>query len=52
MAYIEVRLLLAKLIFAYDMEIVDKTLDWEAEQQCFTLWQKPDLFVKVSPRAV
>jgi hypothetical protein len=52
MAWIEVRILLAKLLFMYDMEIVDKTLDWEAEQKCFTLWQKPDLYVRVTPRRV
>ena len=49
MAWIEVRILMAKLTYLFDFEIVDKTLDWTADQECYTLWQKPDLFVKVTP---
>lgn len=49
MAWIEVRILMAKLTYLFDFEIVDKTLDWTRDQECYTLWQKPDLFVKVTP---
>jgi hypothetical protein len=46
MAWIEVRILMAKMTLLFDMEICDKNLDWERDQRCYTLWQKPDLFVK------
>lgn len=48
MAWIEVRILAAKLVLQFDFEIVDKSLDWTG-QKCYTLWQKPDLFVKATP---
>ena len=48
MAWIEMRILMAKLTYCFDFEIVDKNLDW-TNQECYTLWQKPDLFVKVTP---
>jgi hypothetical protein len=49
MAWIEVRILMAKLKFMYDLEIYDKNLDWNRDHSCCTLWQKPDMFVKVTP---
>ncbi|KIW03534.1 uncharacterized protein PV09_05295 [Verruconis gallopava] len=48
MAWIEVRILMAKLTYMFDFEIVDESLDWY-DQECYTLWQKPDLFVKATP---
>jgi hypothetical protein len=49
MAWIELRILMAKLTLLFDFEIVDKELDWTRDQMCYTLWEKPDLFVKVTP---
>lgn len=49
MAWIEVRILMAKLTFLYDFEMVDRNLDWDRDQKCYTLWEKPQLFVKVTP---
>jgi hypothetical protein len=48
MAWIEVRILMAKLTLMHDFEIFDQKLDW-GDQSCYTLWQKPDLFVSVTP---
>jgi hypothetical protein len=45
MAWIELRIIAAKLVFEFDFEIMDKSMDWNQENQCFTLWQKPDLYV-------
>ena len=42
------RLIVAKVVLLFDMEIVDKTLDWNA-QECFTLWDRPALMVNVKP---
>jgi hypothetical protein len=52
MAWIELRILMTKLTLLFDFEIVDKSLDWTGEQECYTLWQKPDLFVRVKPSIV
>lgn len=49
MAWIELRILMAKLVYHFDFEIVDKNLNWLGQQECYTLWQKPDLFVKAIP---
>jgi hypothetical protein len=49
MAWIEVRILMAKLTYLFDFEIVNKSLDWTGDQECYTLWQKPDLYVRVKP---
>jgi hypothetical protein len=43
------RLILAKVLFSFDLELVDKTQDWMDGQKVFTLWQKPSLTVKLLP---
>ena len=48
MAWIKVRIIMAKMTLLFDVDIYDKSLHWE-EQCCYTLWQKPELFVKVVP---
>ena len=47
----ELRTILAKLHFKYDLELVDKNLDWQKESKMHTLWQKPQLFVKIKDRS-
>ncbi|KAF2848256.1 cytochrome P450 monooxygenase-like protein [Plenodomus tracheiphilus IPT5] len=49
LAYAEMRLILAKLLFNFDLELVDKTSDWMGGQKVFTLWEKPGLVVNVLP---
>jgi hypothetical protein len=43
------RLIVAKILFHFDLELVDKTRDWLKGQKVFTLWQKPSLMVKLTP---
>jgi len=43
--------LLAKLHFKYNLELVDKHLDWEGESHMYVQWWKPKLRVWVSPRS-
>ena len=50
MALMELRILIAKLVFLFDFELVDDDLDWDRESACFRLWQKPDLWTKVTMR--
>jgi len=52
MAWMEMRILIAKMVFHFDYELVDDNLDWERDSQCFVLWQKPDLLTKVIPRVL
>jgi hypothetical protein len=40
------RLILAKVLFNFDLELVDKERDWIREQKVFTLWDKGALMVR------
>lgn len=42
---------MAKMIYTYDLELVDQELDWHGESRMHTVWEKPALMVKVSPRS-
>lgn len=44
-------LLLAKMHFSYDLELVDKSLDWEGQSHMHVNWWKPDLHVRMFPRS-
>lgn len=43
LAYAEMRLILARLIWEFDIEIDQKSENWMHEQENFELWVKPDL---------
>lgn len=45
------RTTLAKLHFKFDLELVDKTFDWQESSRMHTLWQKPALPMRVRTRA-
>lgn len=49
LAYAEMRLILAKVLFNFDMELADKEVDWWA-QKAYLLWDKPPLEVYLTPR--
>jgi cytochrome P450 len=49
LAYAEMRLILAKVLFNFDLELVDKDGDWMEGQKVFTLWEKPSLMVTLHP---
>ncbi|KAK2753895.1 hypothetical protein FQN54_007254 [Arachnomyces sp. PD_36] len=44
-AYVEMNLILAKLHWTYDMELVNKDLDWEGSSHMHVMWWKPKLSV-------
>jgi len=48
LAHAETRLILTKVLFAYDLELVDKERDW-MDQKVFALWDKGPMMVKVKP---
>lgn len=39
----EINLILAKLLWKYDLELVDDKLDWESESRLHVMWSKPEL---------
>ncbi|GFF65623.1 isotrichodermin C-15 hydroxylase [Aspergillus lentulus] len=49
LAYVEMRLILARMVFNFDMELDQPELDW-LNQECFFLWEKPALPVRLTPR--
>ena len=49
LAFVEMRIILARMIFNFDMEL-DPCSDGWTNQDAYGLWDKPDLMVKVTPR--
>ncbi|KAL8826308.1 MAG: hypothetical protein Q9191_003879 [Dirinaria sp. TL-2023a] len=50
LAYLEIRLTLAKLLFHFDVELRPESDKW-IDQSVYTLWEKPSLMVKLTDRA-
>ncbi|KAL5041782.1 hypothetical protein BDW71DRAFT_217423 [Aspergillus fruticulosus] len=50
LGWMELQTIMAKLIFSYDLELVNKDLDWLRDSRMHTLWEKPQLMVRISPR--
>ncbi|RAQ59864.1 hypothetical protein AFCA_011456 [Aspergillus flavus] len=48
LAYQEIKLALAKLVYHFDLELNPKCGDWD-EQKNFTFWVKPPLWVNLHP---
>ncbi|KAF7671803.1 hypothetical protein GT037_010026 [Alternaria burnsii] len=51
LAWLELRTILAKLYFKYDLKLLDPQLDWHAQSEMHTLWQKPEMRVAIRSRA-
>lgn len=50
LAYLELRIILAKVVLAYDMELESKHLgNWNDECKIYLLWKRPDLLVRYVP---
>ncbi|OTA68015.1 benzoate 4-monooxygenase cytochrome P450 [Hypoxylon sp. EC38] len=52
LAWLDLRTILAKLVWVYDLELVSTSLDWHRESRMHTLWRKPDLMVRAKNRGV
>ncbi|GLA01342.1 hypothetical protein AnigIFM60653_011594 [Aspergillus niger] len=50
LAWAEMRLIAAKLLFLFDMEIDETSKGWTDGQKVFGFWVKPPLFVKLMQR--
>ncbi|TGJ85027.1 hypothetical protein E0Z10_g3715 [Xylaria hypoxylon] len=49
LAWMEMSTILSKLFYRYDLELINKELDWHRDSRMATLWIKPGLFVRVKP---
>ncbi|KAK4062902.1 hypothetical protein Trihar35433_8697 [Trichoderma harzianum] len=50
LAYAEMRLILAKILWNFDISLHPDSKDWLQDNRAFTLWQKPDLNIYIKPR--
>lgn len=46
----EINLILAKLLWRYDLELINTNLDWAGESLLHVMWWKPALIVSFSDR--
>jgi cytochrome P450 len=51
MAYHEMRLVLSKVLYNFDLELCNESKDW-ANQEIFMLWQRKPLMVKITPVSI
>lgn len=49
LAYMEARITLARLILAFDMELMPESADW-SKQRVYLLWEKRPLYVRLTER--
>ena len=49
-ALMEMNLLMAKIFWTYDLELVNKDVNWLQEGKVHILWWKPKLFVRFHKR--
>ena len=50
-ANMEMNLLLAKILWTYELELVNKEVNWLKDGKVHVLWWKPKLFVRFHKRA-
>ncbi|EHK22093.1 uncharacterized protein TRIVIDRAFT_191731 [Trichoderma virens Gv29-8] len=50
LAMLEMRLVLSKLFWNFDFEIINRDLIWERDQTAYIAWQKPQLIFQLTPR--
>ncbi|RYP10844.1 hypothetical protein DL764_000396 [Monosporascus ibericus] len=49
-AWVQTKLFIAKVVWNFDLEMVPgQDYDWERDMKHYSMWQKPDLFVKFIP---
>lgn len=50
LALMELRVILSKMLWSYDMEAVNPDVEW-LNQKAYVLWEKPELTVRYIRRA-
>jgi cytochrome P450 len=49
LAYSEMRIILARVLWNFDLKLAGDSEDWLERQQCYLLWRKPALNVYLTP---
>lgn len=49
LAYVEMRLILARVIWNFDMKIAEESRDWYSRQKIYLLWEKGALNTFLTP---
>ncbi|OCK74493.1 cytochrome P450 [Lepidopterella palustris CBS 459.81] len=52
LAYAEMRLILAKMVWNFDIELDPRSENWLEKNMLYFLWEKPELYVRLTPRTV
>lgn len=47
---LQMTLVLAKMLYTYDMEMLDPNLDWEAQSKHFIMWWKAPIRIRLRNR--
>jgi averantin hydroxylase len=50
LAYAEMRLMLTRVLFDFDLELDERSRGWADGQKAFKLWMKPPLWIKITAR--
>ena len=49
LAYAEMRLLLAKMLWNFDFELEDSSVDWHSTLRAYLIWDRTPLKVRLQP---
>lgn len=49
LAYVEMRLILARMLWNFDIKIADDSRDWAGRQKIYLLWEKGPLNAYLKP---
>jgi len=52
MAWMELRIFIAKMVFLFDFEPVDKEINWGRDLTTILLWEKSALMTRVISREI
>ncbi|EFQ34944.1 cytochrome P450 [Colletotrichum graminicola] len=50
LAYAEMRMILARIVWTFDLRLDEGSRGWLEDQSCYTVWTKPPLMVHLTPR--
>lgn len=50
LAYAEMRLIMARIIWNFDIKLVDRDADWIDSNEVYSIWEKKPMNVYLSPR--
>lgn len=50
LAYAEMRTILARMVFNFDLKLASGCEEWDQHQKIFNLWAKPPLLIHLMPR--